>query len=329
MVLDAWAGGEAAAPDGSAPGSDNGSHGLDAEPGRGAVFDGASARDGASLWDDDTAPGGGARPGVGALWRSLRSADRPAAPAVDGDEPAGGDVEAFGARHADLVRALLALPGSPPGELTLVVDDRHHLLRCVVDPAGGRLALAVVVAGSPWVVRRVRRHMRQLPDAGLTTGPWLLTWAVGPPPAPRPPAGRPAPGNRGLAGRPGADGLPPSSPVEAQAGVDGRPPHAAFDAWPRSPGEPQAAADGRRLPPPAEPHGVADGLPSAVAEPRSDITVVRYPPATEPPSDAVPESLFATAEDAPGPATDPSVPDPRRGPAPPSALPPARSAGGR
>ena len=101
------------------------------------------------------------------------------------------DAEALGARHADVVRALLALPGSPPAELALTVDSRHHLVRCVADPAGGRLALAVVVNSTPWVVRRVRRHLRQLPDAGLTTGPWMLSWAIGPRPEARPIAQRP------------------------------------------------------------------------------------------------------------------------------------------
>jgi len=205
MVLDAWACGEAPESSGSA----------------------------------ETVPGGGAWPGIGSLWRSLGAVGRPYG--AGGDAAEAGDVEAFGARHADLVRALLALRGSPPAELSLVVDDRHHLLRCVADPAGGRLALAVVVVGSPWVVRRVRRHLRQLPDAGLTTGPWLLTWAVGPPPTPWPPA------------EPGTDGLPPPP-------APGLPAHTGSD---------EATAD-----------------PSA-------------------------------------------VPDPRRGPAPPSALPPARSAGSR
>jgi hypothetical protein len=352
MVLDAWVCGEA--PVGSAPGSGAGSAsdgGPVGQPGPGTASSGGSAGNG------DTAPGGGAWPGVGALWRSLRGVfDRPPDPAVDGggtstgtggggdgldrgdgrvggasggltgggsgEEAVSGDVEAFGARHADLVRALLALPGSPPGELTLVVDDRHHLVRCVADPAGGRLALAVVVAGTPWAVRRVRRHLRQLPDAGLTTGPWLLTWAVGPPPAPRPPADRPptghggpspdsALGGAGLLSRVGADDWvpPPADPVRSRVVLDG---------WPPSPAE-SHTADGLPLPEPpggrapvgAEPHALPDGR-----SPAADV-------------DGLPVAL-ASPDDASALVTDPAatVPDPRRGPAPPSALPPARSAGG-
>jgi hypothetical protein len=280
-------------------------------------------------------PGGATRPGFGSLWRSL-CGDHPADRSVDNTESRG-DVEAFGARHADLVRALLALPGAPPAELSLVVDDCHHLLRCVADPAGGRLALAVVVAGSPWVVRRVRRHLRQLPDAGLTTGPWLLTWAVGPPPAPWPPvehppadglssgateARPPAPAARPLLdgspdGRVVADGRPPvpaarpllDGPADGRLVVDGLPSaptarplldgHAApaSDGWP--------AVDDRQLAP-GDPHPLADGVPP--------------PPSGEP----WPEPVHDGSDD---PAA--AVPDPRRGPAPPSALPPARSAGGR
>ncbi len=91
-------------------------------------------------------------------------------------EVAGSDAEALGAGHADVVRALLAVAGSPAGELVLTENGhRHHLVRCVADPAGGRLALAVVVVGPSRVVRRTRRHLRQLPDASLTAGPWILS----------------------------------------------------------------------------------------------------------------------------------------------------------
>lgn len=335
MVLDAWVCGEA--PGGSAPadGAVSGSDGgRVAEPEPGTVSSGSSA------WHGDTTPGGGTRPGVGALWRSLLGAERAAGPRVAGgdrdadggadrdgiddsylgpiggvdglssgvgdgrightggfggvghtggfggightggldgvgragggvaEEAVGADVEAFGARHADLVRALLALPGSPPRELTLVVDDRHHLVRCVADPAGGRLALAVVVTGSSWVVRRVRRHLRQLPDAGLTTGPWILSWAMGPPPGPKPPADRPQASGRGS--------LPPADRTGGPSALDG---------W---------------SPPSVEAPAAVDGFPSPA-------------PAVEGSNDDPPTA----------------VPDPRRGPAPPSALPPARSAGGR
>ena len=186
--------------------------------------------------------------------------------------------------------------------------------------AGGRLALAVVVAGSPWVVRRVRRHLRQLPDAGLTTGPWLLTWAVGPPPTPWPPAEHPAPDGlpsgavdgrppvpaaRPLPDDPSLDG--PTSALfdeRAAVAVDGRHPLAPAE-WPPPDGRPAGALDDRQAAP-ADPHPLADGVPPRpLGEPWS-----------EPAHDGSDDPAAA-------------VPDPRRGPAPPSALPPARSAGGR
>jgi len=335
MVLDAWARGEASSSEGAVPGTGSRDHdpasgsgsaqsdetvpdgamfGAGSAPGLGPEPVGASFGSG-SVRSAETVPGGVARPGFGSLWRSLLG-DHPADPDVDRTKTPG-DVEAFGARHADLVRALLALPGSPPAELSLVVDDRHHLLRCVADPAGGRLALAVVVAGSPWVVRRVRRHLRQLPDAGLTTGPWLLTWAVGPPPTPWPPAEHPSPdGLPSVA----VDGRPPVSAARplpddpsldgrtsalfddrAAVAVDGRHPLAPAE-WPPPDGWPAGALEAA----PADPHPVADGVPP--------------PPLGEPWSEPAHDG-----------SDDPSaaVPDPRRGPAPPSALPPARSAGGR
>jgi hypothetical protein len=316
MVLDAWACGEA--------------------PGGAEMASSA-----------ETVPGGGARPGIGSLWRSLGGGDRPAGPGGDTAEAASGDVEAFGARHADLVRALLALPGSPPAELSLVVDDCHHLLRCVADPAGGRLALAVVVVGSPWVVRRVRRHLRQLPDAGLTTGPWLLTWAVGPPPAPWPPTEPPdhaEPSTDGLSS--GAlDGRPPPSPAEWPPNGHTGPPSA--DGLPLLSGHVGVAFDGSSPPPPAEwpPNGhpglPADAWPSGAVAGRlrpapDDLRSVADAERPSQAGDPWPEAVDGSPPGGPvhdgSEATgDPAaaVPDPRRGPAPPSALPPARSAGSR
>jgi hypothetical protein len=174
---------------------------------------------------------------------------------AQGGEAETSDAEALGARHADVLRALLALPGAPPAELSLIVDGRHHLVRCVADPAGGRLALAVVVSSTPWVVRRVRRHLRQLPDAGLTTGPWMLSWAIGPRSTSAPIAVRP----RGQI----AGSAQSSFPVI---------PHTATEAS-------AVASDGDQV----------------ISTPAAGSTA--------------------------------AVPDPRRGPAPPSALPPARSAG--
>jgi len=335
MVLDAWARGEASSSDSALSGTGSPDHGPASGPGSaqsdetvpdGAMFGAGSAHGlgpdpggapSGPARSDETVPGGVARPGFGSLWRSLRG-DPPFDPGADRTETPG-DVEAFGARHADLVRALLALPGSPPAELSLVVDDRHHLLRCVADPAGGRLALAVVVAGSPWVVRRVRRHLRQLPDAGLTTGPWLLTWAVGPPPTPWPPAEHPSPDgppSGAVDGRPpvpAARALPDdpsfnghtSARLDEQApvAVDGRHPLAPAE-WPQHDGWPGGAVDDRQQAP-ADQHPLADGGPPS--------------PSGEP----WPEPVHDGSDD---PAA--TVPDPRRGPAPPSALPPARSAGG-
>jgi hypothetical protein len=96
-----------------------------------------------------------------------------------------GDAEALGAGHADVVRALLAVAGPPVRELVLSEGcHRHHLVRCVTDPSGGRLALAVVVAGSSRIVRRTRRRLRALPDVCLTTGPWIPSSGLGGPPPP-------------------------------------------------------------------------------------------------------------------------------------------------
>ena len=211
--------------------------------------------------------------------------------AQDG-EAATSDAEALGARHADVLRALLALPGAPPAELTLIVDGRHHLVRCVADPAGGRLALAVVVSSTPWVVRRVRRHLRQLPDAGLTTGPWILSWAIGPRSTSGPIAERP-PGQ--IAG--GA-----LSPVPGGQQVDG-------------------PADG--VPPAFV--AVGDQVIHLRAAGRSPVggAAVPHPSAEE--SAVTSDGDHGSSTAAAGSAA--AVPDPRRGPAPPSALPPARSAG--
>lgn len=250
------------------------------------------------------------------------------------------DPETLGALHADVVRALLALAGSPPGELSLVVDGRHHLVRCVADPAGGRLALAVVVTGSQWVVRRVRRHLRQLPDAGLTTGPWILSWAVGP--APRPTPRVPPP----MATGPGAarfaavdDGGPPTS--------DGRPKaHAEGGLDPESGGgHPPATVREVRSGPGGSDAGIgavrAAGSGSG-SDDRCGAAITTAAAPGDPPdaeSRSGPTSRFvpdgdgtrADARTDPMPSTGSAAvgPDLRRGPAPPSALPPARTGGGR
>jgi hypothetical protein len=310
MVLDAWARGEGVAPDAAAAGGGaNPDAGGDTVPGGGrAVVDGASF-------------GGGAAAVVGSWFGAGAALDGGAALGA-GAGPA--DVEALGARHADLVRALFALAGTPPAELSLAVDDRHHLVRCVADPAGGRLALAVVVAGSSWVVRRVRRHLRQLPDAGLTTGPWILSWAMGPSPAPKPPVDRPRASDR--AGSSWAE-RPTGEPA---AVIGGRLPSPA--AQPQSGG-----AEGWPAPPPAGADGWPSPLPAGPSrdEPLSVFAVGRPPSSAELQDAGFPSTVpdgpdFEGSPPAPNDdSATTAVPDPRRGPAPPSALPPARSAGGR
>ena len=200
MVLDAWARGEASSSDSAVPGTGSRDHGpasgagsaqsdetvpdgamfgAGSAPGIGPEPGGASFGPG-SVRSDETVPDGVARPGFGSLWRSLLG-DHPADPGVDRTE-APGDVEAFGARHADLVRALLALPGSPPAELSLVVDDRHHLVRCVADPGRGavgargrRRRVAVGrAAGSPSPAATARRrsdHRSVAPLLGRRAAP--------------------------------------------------------------------------------------------------------------------------------------------------------------
>jgi hypothetical protein len=259
---------------------------------------------------------------------------------AQGSEAVPTDAEALGARHADVVRALLALAGSPPAELALTVDGRHHLVRCVADPAGGRLALAVVVSGTPWVVRRVRRHLRQLPDAGLTTGPWILSWAFGPA---RSPATERSSTGPELSTTP--NGHLPTSPAD--------PALHAVAAGPLMSTTSTASADEISLVGAAEAAGlfparqaVVVGDPSNGATAASQAASTGYSgpttasdggpatPACLPAVDGavVPETASGATEAAStagASTTDPAqaVPDPRRGPAPPSALPPARGAG--
>jgi hypothetical protein len=113
-------------------------------------------------------------------------------------------------------------PGRPPVSWSSPSGHRHHLVRCVADPAGGRLALAVVVVGPSRVVRRTRRHLRQLPDASLTAGPWILSL--------------------------GHEGPPVEVPVPASMGVPPEP-AAAFPQVPaqlRGPAPPSALPPARR-----------------------------------------------------------------------------------
>jgi hypothetical protein len=96
-------------------------------------------------------------------------------------------VEEVGAAHAELMRiactaATVLAPGADPAEDTVatsvevVIDrspGRHVVVRGVADPYGDRLALSVLVDGSPRAVRRVRRRLGAVSTAALTAGPTL------------------------------------------------------------------------------------------------------------------------------------------------------------
>jgi hypothetical protein len=114
-----------------------------------------------------------------------------------------GDPEVLGAAHADVVRALIAT-GEPADEYVLHQGDRHHLVRFVADPSGGMLALAAVVGGSPWAVRRALKRLREVPGECLTAGPL--------------PAGQDGWGDPSPAGRHRAGAGPVPAPVRFEPG---------------------------------------------------------------------------------------------------------------
>ncbi len=132
----------------------------------------------------------------------------------DHGDPAG--AELLGAAHADVVRAVLAVPGPPVDDLVLSrAADRHHVVRLLADPLGDRLAVSVVVTGGRRAVDRLRRVLGRVPPASLVVEPpravptpeWI------PPPRPEPVGG---PGGSWTAGSldvtpPGAGPTPPSS----------------------------------------------------------------------------------------------------------------------
>ena len=165
-----------------------------------------------------------------------------------------GDVDTLGAAHADTVKALLAA-GPAAAELVLSEDDRrHHVMRSVADPAGGRLVLAVVVGGSPRLIRRVRRGLRLIPEESLTAGPEVvpdehdapLPFAAAPPPGPE----VPALAQMDTAGRAFRAGIPPVGwPVQMPTPRRGPAPPAALpparqsSGW--APDPPRMAAPGR------------------------------------------------------------------------------------
>ncbi len=218
------------------------------------------------------------------------------------------DTETRGAAHAELVRIAMAL-ASGPDDCEIVVqaaDGSRHVLQPVADPHGGRLALAVVVDGSAWVLSRLRRRLRAVSDASLTAGPSTAL---------RPTADGWQPGR--LRPRDPAPALPqPPSPGTTTMEPSTRPGHEPL--W--VPADHLPDADGSRLPAMA-------GLP----EESSGSLPRRLPGSTwtSPPAPATAGDVDVDASDD---ATDDDVtpvsglagllPGPRR-PAPPSALPPA------
>lgn len=211
----------------------------------------------------------------------------------------GPETESRGAAHAELVRTVTALAAGPEScELVVhAADGSRHVLQQVVDPHGGRLALAVVVVGSSWVLSRLRRRLRAVSGAALTAGP-------------------------SMALRPTADGwepnrlLPPAPPAPAAPGAPstGEPARPDRDLlWLPAASGPET--DGPTVP-------ALTGLPVPASEPlprRRPGSAWTAPPA---PSTAV-DVNRAEPEEEPAAAAD-LVPGQRR-PAPPSALPPGAS----
>lgn len=109
----------------------------------------------------------------------------------------GPDREEVGAVHGELMRLgcgpATEIGGDPPGhdggldtEVAVRRGPRRHLvMRRVADPHGDRLALSVLVDGSPRVLRRVRRRLDAVSTAALTAGPTVSlrprdgTWVPG------------------------------------------------------------------------------------------------------------------------------------------------------
>lgn len=247
------------------------------------------------------------------------------------------DLEVLGASQAELVRIALGLLAAPTCEVVVEAGgERHHIVRVVPDPHGGRLALSVVVDGSRRAVERTRRRLREVSDAALTAGPtmsrrpvvggplsggWiggpLLSGPTHPAFPPGPPWAPPAVAPAGFAGPPPSFPAPvgagqPPGPGMSVPGPDGAPP--AAPAGPGVPPGPTAPPRSSRGADPAlsglGPVGGARPGPSlaALGSAALDAVSPAGPPAREP---------------APG-VTALRRPSPRpRPPAPPSALPPA------
>ncbi len=270
-----------------------------------------------------------------------------AGPRADPDPPA--DPELLGARHADLVRAAVALLGSSGGRAgdggdgdgTDVLVDAgpagHHVVRVLPDPHGGHLALTAVVVGTRRVAERVRRRLRRVPAAALTAvpvpgepwhgpaegpRPFRVAGSSGPPP-PRQsqPQSQPQPPVRSWAptGPPTdpAPGRRPGAPPPDRARLGTAPSAAPLLAPPplRSPG-PGGSAAGRPVPAAADPAmallpGVRAGGPPPGAA-RSPAAALEAP---------APVVRRLRPVDPPG-GRPPVAAPPPSGPAPPAALPP-------
>ncbi|MBW0104063.1 hypothetical protein [Pseudonocardia sp. KRD291] len=222
-------------------------------------------------------------------------------------EPGRPDPEELAGGHAELMRiALGLLPGPDAGDSEIVVDGGNgvaHVLRTVRDPHGDRLALAVVVEGSPRVVARIRRKLRAVSASALTAGPSMSLrpaadgWSSGP--SATPPerfVPRPRPVRRPVETEP--------EPVPARV--------PAMTALPSRHGPPAG-------PPSAGSIWLAAPVPSEVAPfgPAGDAATAGPFPAAPPPAasgDAHPAG--------PVPPLDGPVPRPDRRPTPPAALPP-------
>lgn len=210
------------------------------------------------------------------------------------------DAEARGAAHAELVRTVLALaPGTDDCEIVVhAADGSRHVLHQVADPHGDRLALAVVVDGSSWVLTRLRRRLRAVSAAALTAGPSMAL---------RPTADGWEP-NRLLAP------VPVAPPVVPPTGGTHPPEHEPLWLPADHTADPQASTS------PTVP--ALAGIPEQPAAPPP-----RQGPGsawTAPPAPSTPDDVDrAGAADEQTPA-DEQVPGPRR-PAPPSALPPGLS----
>ncbi len=270
-----------------------------------------------------------------------------AGPRADPDPLA--DPELLGARHADLVRAAVALLGpsgdGADGDGTDVLVDAgpagHHVVRVLPDPHGGHLALTAVVVGTRRVAERVRRRLRRVPAAALTAvpvpgepwhgpaegpRPFRVAGSSGPQPPPRQsqPQSQPQPAVRSW-----APSGPPTDPAP------GRRP-GAFPLDHARPGAAPSAAPLLAPPPLLRPSGPGDSAAGRPVPAAADPAMALLPGvrAGGPPPGAGPARSPAAALEAPAPAVrrlrpvdppggrPPVAAPPPSGPVPPAALPP-------